>query len=52
MTNEARPITKPFPMPSALIVGALDDLRLAAERPGADVLEEIGIAVWRPLWLS
>ncbi len=33
MNDEARPIARPFPMPSALIVGALDDLRLAAERP-------------------
>ncbi len=33
MTTEARSITTAFPKPSALIVGALDDLRTAAERP-------------------
>jgi hypothetical protein len=30
------PLLAPFPIPSALVVGALDDLRLAVERPPED----------------
>ena len=33
MTEKMRPNVAPFPTPTALIVGLLDDLRLAAERP-------------------
>lgn len=33
MKADVPPIAAPFPAPSALIIGALDDLRLAAESP-------------------
>ena len=33
MSQESHPIAAPFPAPPPLIIGLLDDLRLAAERP-------------------
>ncbi len=44
------PVTAPFPLPSALIIGALDDLRLAAERPPQDRDELRRLAELRRPW--